>query len=159
MLGPGLWALTCPGGGHEPYRWEATAADRTDEAGASGLAAEMGLYDDLPRCLVAGEPFVEYGVVEHRYSELRPRVYEDLLRRYSHTRIERNKPYTTSVFVASALSWLLRHGDVVVTWADATGYWSYNGVISYWALPPGPAEADRLTWVEYATANGLDPDA
>jgi hypothetical protein len=41
-------------------------------------AGDLGLYDDLLLCLVPGDPWVEYGVVEHRYKLLRPEIYEAL---------------------------------------------------------------------------------
>jgi hypothetical protein len=123
-----------------------------------GKTAELGLYEDLPRCLVKGEAFVEYGVVEYRYSQLRPDVYQRLLDDYSHTRIERHKPYTASVFIALALGRLADVGDVLYRVGPATGYWAYNEVISYWALPPGPAEGgDPLSWETFATEAGLNP--
>jgi hypothetical protein len=114
--------------------------------------------NDLPQCLVEGESFVEYGVVEYRYSELRPDVYRRLLSDYSHTRIERHKPYTASVFIALALGRLADLGDVLYRVGPATGYWAYNEVISYWALPPGPAEAESsISWAQFCAVNGLDP--
>jgi hypothetical protein len=129
-----------------------------DEPAMEGKAADLGLYEDLPLCLIANEPFVEYGIVEHRYSEMRPAVYQRLLDDYSHTRIQRYKPYTASVFIASALRKLTDLGDVLYRVGPATGHWAYNEIISYWALPPGPAEETRiLAWKEYAERLGLDP--
>jgi hypothetical protein len=114
-IGPGVWRLTCHSSRHPdgPYTWQATATERVNEPAMEGKTAELGLYEDLPRCLVKGEAFVEYGVVEHRYSQLRPDVYQRLLDDYSHTRIERHKPYTASVFIALALGRLADVGDVI----------------------------------------------
>jgi hypothetical protein len=42
---------------------------------------------------------------------------------------------------------------------NATGYWAYNSSISYWALPPAPPVDHVLTYTDYATAIGLDPNA
>lgn len=151
-IGPMVWRYTCPNRRHAggSFSWQGTATDRLDEAAVEGKTADLGLYEDLPHCLVPGEPFVEYGIVEHRYSELRPVVYRQLVDDYSHTRIQRNKPYTASVFIASALGRLADRGEVLYKGGPATGHWVYNEVISYWALPPGPeSDADILTWERF----------
>jgi hypothetical protein len=160
-LGPALWRYTCSNEGRHGNQgvisWDGSETDRL--ALPEGKAADLGLYEDLPRCLFPGEGFVEYGVVEHRYSERCPRLYEQLLQDYSHTRIERNKPYTASVFIALALGRLADRGEVLYQVGLATGYWSYNGVISYWALPSGSTDWEQTTWLKYATSRGLDPNA
>lgn len=155
-IGPGLWRYTCSNTRHPNgvYSWESTATDRVEKPAAEGKAAQLGLYDDLPRCLVPNEPFVEYGIVEYRYSVLRRDVYQQLIRDYSHTRIERNKPYTASVFIASALGWLADHEETLYRVGPATGHWAYNERISYWALPAGGSA--MLTWEEFARQQGLD---
>jgi hypothetical protein len=159
-MGPGVWQYTCANRKHGSagFAWQATATQRVDEPPDDDKAARLGMYDDLPACLVPGEPFLEYGVVEHRFSQRRPDVYQKLIDDYSHTRLQRRKPYTASVFIALALGRLAKHGEVLYRVGPATGYWSYNEVISYWALPPGPVDVGvRLTWAQYAEANGLDP--
>lgn len=161
-LGPGVWRLTCsnPKHPHGSYTWEATTAARIEAPPTDDKAARLGMYEDLPACLVAGEPFAEYGVVEYRFSQLRPEVYEQLIGDYSHTRLQRGKPYTASVFIALALDRLAKHGDVLYRSGPATGYWSYNEVISYWALPPRQeTDQRRLSWERFAHENGLDPKA
>jgi len=35
---------------------------------------------------------------------------------------------------------------------------SYNSRISAWALPSVPPNEEVTSWVEFATANGLDPN-
>lgn len=138
--------------------WPSTTTTTGDVEAAEGITAELGVYDDLLECLVPGEPYVEYGIVEHRFSELRPNVYAELLERYGHTRLG-PKPYTASAFLGAALGWLRDHDEILIEFAPATGYWSYNGVIAYCALPPGPADGSRRTYASYAEALGLDPDA
>jgi hypothetical protein len=139
-------------------RWEGTAVSKTDAPeGEEGKAGAMGLPDDLLRCLVPGEPFVEYGIVEHRYSRRRPKEFEQLVKDYSHTRIQRNKPYTASSFIAGTLERMAARGEVLLSWGPASGHWSYNETISYWALPPGPVDlAAKLTYAEFARAEGFD---
>ena len=123
----------------------------------TGLTEEWGLYHDLPKCLVKGDPLVEYGVVEHRYLLLNPTRYRFLLDRYGHTAIAPAN-YTTSSFIAAALGRLGKHGDLVDSWGDATGRWAYNGTVSYWGLPGVDKAAPKRSWTEYAQEHDLDPE-
>jgi hypothetical protein len=151
------WDFTCTGSmGHsEPYSWIVHVEDGLD--GRSGSMSELGLYEDLPACLRVGEPWVEHGVVEHRYKVLRPDVYfGELLPLYGHVAIGPTR-YSTSTFLAQALSHLLREGAVAWQYSRRTGFWTYAQQISYWALPPAPALDHRYMWAEYAADHGLDP--
>jgi hypothetical protein len=151
------WDFTCTGAsGHgEPYSWIVKAESGFD--GRSGIMSELGLYEDLPACLRTGDPWVEHGIVEHRYKLLRPDVYfGELLPRYSHVAIGPTR-YSTSAFLAQALSHLLREGAVAWQYSNRTGFWTYAHKISYWALPPAPPMEDRYTWATYATDHHLDP--
>jgi hypothetical protein len=121
-----------------------------------GITADLGLYEDLLTCLVAGEPLVEYGIVEYRYSRAFPSVYAQLISRYSHTRLG-PKSFTTSSLFAGVLGRLLKKGFVDGEFGPATGYWAFDGQISYWALP-GENPTARMSYAEFATATGLDPN-
>jgi hypothetical protein len=78
--------------------------------GREGVTAELGLDNDLLRCLESGGPSVEHCVVEHRYKLLRPATYSDeLLPRYGHGAQDPNG-YTLSALIAkspleSCLTW------------------------------------------------------
>src|SRR6266508_5699329 len=52
------------------------------EASLRGIAAELGVYDDVFLCLSPGEPWLEHGIVEHRYKELRPTAYREMINRW-----------------------------------------------------------------------------
>jgi len=150
---------TCTASKHgPPFAWTGTATSSLEEPGAENKTEELGLYIDLPHCLVVGEPFVEYGIVEDRYSRMRPEVYATLIADYGHTR-QGPKRYTASAFIAKALGTLFDRGDILWRSGPATGYWAYNGAISYWALPPRLKNEDRLTYRDWAIKAGLDPDA
>lgn len=153
------WDFICSGDdGHEtPYTW--LVKEDAEFEGRSGVMAELGIYDDLLECLRAGEPWVEHGVVEHRYKLLRPDVYfGELLPRYGHVAIAPTR-YSTSTFLAQGLSHLLREGAVEWQYSSRTGFWSsYAQQISYWALPPSPPFEQRLTWVDYAKSRAINPD-
>src|SRR4051812_2907140 len=117
---------------------------------------ELGLFDDLPRCLVAGEPFVEYGVIEYRYRVLRARTFADIVSKYSHRALQIGKAYTASNLLASALRQLVNRGELELRFGSPTGFFaSYLEVVSYWALAPAANEG-LMTWATFASASGLD---
>ena len=159
-IADGVWRYTCPNTSkHAPYSWTGTATSGMDETATENKAEELGLYQDLPHCLVAGEPFVEYGVVERRFALLCPEVYTRLIEDYGHTR-QGPKKYTASAFIAKAMGTLADRGEVLYKSGKATGYWAYNSGISYWAMPPEPADPDSiLTYREFAEREGFDPNA
>ena len=151
------WSFVCHKGRHHaaPYAWEARA--EPPGAGRSGVMADLGLFDDLLACVRAGEPWLEHGVVEHRYKLLRPTVYfDELLPLYGHT-AQRPKRYTLSSLLAGAMGLLARDGLLAWQRGPGTGYWHFDSVITYWALPPGPDPSDVLRWRNFAAAEGLDP--
>jgi hypothetical protein len=96
-------------------------------------------------------------VVEYRYSRLRPETFRGLLDDYGHTRIERNKPYTVTSFIAGTLGRLARFGELELVYGPATGHWSYNEVISYWSLHRTEPQDPTFSWVQFAGEIGIDP--
>src|SRR4051794_23894099 len=75
------WVMICGDSNHPPYEWRPTVA-KSALSGRSGIAQELGVYDDLLECVVDG--VAEYGVIEYRFSQLAPETYRTLLRRYGH---------------------------------------------------------------------------
>lgn len=69
------------------------------------------------------------------------------MERYGHTAIAAAR-YTASAFIAATLGHLSRTGHVLYHSGPATGRWSYNGQISWWALPPAPEWSDRTSWTD-----------
>jgi hypothetical protein len=155
-----LWRYTCASSSkNHPFSWMGSTSSEPDDAKTENKADELGLYHDLPLCLVKGEPFVEYGVVEHRFSLLRPQVFDQLVEDYGHTR-QGPKKYTASAFIAKTLGTLFDRGVILYRDGSATGRWSYNSGISHWALPPGPSDPESiLTYEQYCLAQGIDPSA
>src|SRR5262249_35994471 len=95
-------------------------------------------------------------IVEKRFRDLRPDTFQGLLAKYGHRAIQVGRPHTTSTLLASALRLLANRGEVELRWGQATGYWSYDEVISYWALAPAVTE-EMWSWTSYCTSEGLDP--
>ena len=83
-------------------------------------------------------------------------AYARLIATYGHRAVT-PKPYTTSAFIAGVLGRLAAHGALRLTFDTATGYWSYNEVISYWAAPGVERPMSRLTWAQFASDEGIDP--
>jgi hypothetical protein len=172
MLGPGIWRYVCSRAknhpGSKPYVWEATDREviRVDEVGA--VATELGLAKDLLACMSAGEPWVEYGVIEHRYRLAKPDTFHTLVERYGASALElpgdRPVParpvrlqngYSASVYVAHTLSRLSRKGKLSLQFQAPTGPWQLANSISYWALPPAPPLDSLLTYEAFAEQPSL----
>jgi hypothetical protein len=138
-----------------PYSWSSSDLAPDENASEPGVMEEFGLFDDLPHCLEKGAGFVEYGMVEHRFRMLRPDTFATLVKTYGHRAIQAGRPYTTSSFLASALRILANRGELELRWGPATGFWSYDGTVSYWALTPVTRDA-TYSWSSYCESEGLD---
>lgn len=55
---------------------------------------------------------------------------------------------------------LSKHGTVLYHLGPATGRWTYNGTISWWAVPPEPDwESSRLSWTDISQDISYVPGA
>ena len=109
--------------------------------------------DRAANCYRATRPrWFEYGVVEHAYATSCPDDFAELVERYGHTAVQPAR-YTVSSFLARTLSDLGRTGSLLYRGGPATGRWSYNAGISWWALPPAPDEEQMVSWAD--TANDM----
>ncbi len=110
-----------------------------------GIGAKLGVYDDVFLCLSPEEPWLEHGIVEHRYKELCPAAYLKMIDRWGHVS-QGPRRYSVTAFLTRAWSQLARDGMLATRLGPATGLYQHNGSILYWAFPPGP-EAHRIrTW-------------
>jgi hypothetical protein len=155
--GPDVWLFRCVRGPQHADRdhvWSPTPLV-VDLDRRTGLGEELGVYDDLLRCVEPGER-VEYGVVEHRFAAVSPDAYRDLLVRYGHTSLAPTK-YSTSSFLSHALAQLGREGLLVVTSVDATGDGRYLRAVPAFARPETPPDIETTSWAGYASHHGIDP--
>jgi hypothetical protein len=121
-----------------------------------GIGAKLGVYDDIFLCLSPEEPWLEHGIVEHRYKELCPAAYLEMIDRWGHVS-QGPRRYSVTAFLTRAWSQLARDGILATKLGPATGLYQHNGSILYWAFPPGP-EAHRIrTWADFAADLGLSP--
>lgn len=139
------------------FSWRTTPS-HSNLDGRTGIAAEYGVHDDLLACIEPDDPFLEYGIIEYRYARLRPDIYmNEFIPRWGHTCLGPRR-YTVSAFLASTLGSLLRSGELAWKGGPATGYWSYNHDVSYFTHRRTPLPDQLLSWNEFATARGEDPD-
>ncbi|MGK5170488.1 hypothetical protein [Geodermatophilus sp. CPCC 205761] len=147
--GDGSLAFACTRRGHPlegPHTWLRVPAVEAGPSG-SGLAAELGLATELPAAVKAfAGRWVEYGLVERAYAARRPTDFAHLVSRFGHTALV-DKRNTASAFLAGYLATLAKRGDILYHDGPATGRWSYNSKISWWAVAPRPQwDDDRLSW-------------
>jgi hypothetical protein len=165
----GDWEYSCNNPFHADgtHSWIVSARGVTTYVTSrEGYLDELGVSDDLLASIQPDDPWLEYGVVEHRFSE-QSSSYARLVSEYGHSRmssahggwIEPPLPgRIVSSRLAQGLGQLAREQLIAKTFQMSTGYWAYNGPTSYWAPPPAPPESRTLTWMEYATQQGLDPE-
>ena len=135
--------------------WTPTAIASVTE-GRSGIGEELGVYDDLLRCVDQAER-VEYGVVEHRIAVAAPATYAELLSRYGHASLGPTR-YSTSSFLSHALGQLYREGLLDRTDVPATGYWRYLRLVPAFAQPGISPIITTTTWAAFAAEHDIDPD-
>jgi hypothetical protein len=150
-LPDGLVRYTCADArrhdGHE-HVWELTARQAAGTAGTAAEGVTDELLDPLLHCIAVDEPFLEYGIVEHRLSKIRPDLYAAHIRERGHVMLEPSSVTATNSRFVPALVRLRTEGQLIKITGPATGAWSYNGQISYWARP-GAAESNILTWEDF----------
>jgi hypothetical protein len=81
-----------------------------------GIGAKLGVYDDVFLCLSPGEPWLEHGIVEHRYKELCPEAYLEMIDRWGHVS-QGPRRYSVTAFLTGARSQL-----------RATAFWQRSSV-------------------------------
>ena len=148
----GEWVMRCTYAGHPIYVWHPTKQPSDAGEEGSGVAAELGVFDDLLVCV--GEGFAETAVIEFRYWKLSPQTYRLLVEKYGHTAYGPAK-YTASALLAGILRNLANQGLVQRTIVPATGYWSYN--MTTGAYGPLGATVEPLSWERFAV-DTLDVD-
>ena len=146
------WVFTCPLTTHPqvgPYTWTRAPEPPGFDA-LSGIAAELGLEVRIADVL-GQRPgvWVEYGVLEQDFALAYPDDWAFLIDRYGHTAIAATR-YSTTSFLAGALSRLGRAGVIEIFMGPATGRWGRNGVMKYprmlyLALPPAPHRQNQLS--------------
>ncbi len=156
----GLWTFTCDyRSEHEDAAAHVWDASNEDSPVEGDVRQSLSPYlSPLRACLTPDEPYVEYGIVEWRFRALAPRLFSDLVAEHGHTQLNPiPSKKSSSAYLAQALGLLAADGELVRVYGPATGAWSYNGQVTYWAVPPGPPTTSRLSWKAFAAAEGLHP--
>lgn len=118
-------------------------------------AATDELLEPLLACVKAGEPFVEYGVVEYRFRLARPDLFVAHVRERGHLMLgtRRGLASASTTRFAKALARLKESGDLVTVKGPGTGAWRHDQSIGYWARPPRPT-GPLLTWSMFCATQG-----
>ena len=123
-----------------------------------GLVGELDLYAKLEQVVNGLDGMAEHGVVEHLFAHAYPEDYILLWRRFGHVATHGARKYTVTAYLGLLLGTLGRERAIARVGAPATGIWRYNGSIGAfgpWRSKGGPV----LSWADYATGEGLEPDS
>ncbi len=127
----------------------------SNEAGRSGLT-EDGVTDELldpfSACVLTGEPWMEYGIIELRFRDAFPDLFRDHVRDRGHRMLNRTVGTASGTRFAMALGRLAKNGEVIRKYGPATGAWAPQN-LTYWARSPTPP-AETVTWSQWCTQHG-----
>lgn len=163
----GDWEYQCenPKHGATPHTWIVESGTATAYVPSrEGYLEDFNAYADLLSCIHSDDGWLEYGVVEHRFRQVSPH-YIQMCHLYTHSAmnairggrlVDPPQTATISARLARALGQLSNEGLVSKNWLPATGFWSYNQPISYWAPVPAPPGSERVTWTAFAEGQNLD---
>ena len=143
-------------GGGGQHSWIAALKDVAfrEEADA-GVTDE--LLDPLSACVERDAPWVEYGIVEYRFRQRYPDLFAAHVRDRGHRMLGPHKVTASGVRFAAALGRLADLGELSRIYGPATGAWAPQE-ITYWARPPAPPTATRVTWAQWCGERGRSPD-
>jgi hypothetical protein len=162
-----LLQYRCTNQVHGDHEWLTTRDDlRSPSDVQEGVTDD--LLEPLNHCVDAGDPFLEYGVVEHRLAHTIPRPVRRTRRRTGtlHVRLPRvhrlqrplrRRPRPAGRTSASPSAGWKGKGDLVSEYGPATGAWHHNSRVTYWARTP-PPDRRRKTWTECCTEIGRSPE-
>lgn len=111
------------------------------------------LLEPLDHCVDPGDPFVEYGIVEHRLRTRFPDLFASHVADQGHSMFGSRAYTASSVRFGVALGRLERRDELVSQYGPATGAWRHNGQVTYWSRNP-PADPGRRTWAEHCALTG-----
>lgn len=139
-----------------PHTWVGTVDAVSFDADTSqGVTDE--LMEPLTACVVSGEPFVEYGIVEYRFARAHPDLFAAHIAERGHTMLHPQVATASGVRFGVALGRLAAAGALVSKYGPATGAWGYNGQVTYWSKQP-PGAGKDVTWVTFCAERGRSTD-
>ncbi|WP_199443591.1 hypothetical protein [Umezawaea beigongshangensis] len=115
------------------------------------------LLEPLEHCVSPDDPFLEYGIVEHRLRTRFPDLFAAHVAEQGHSMFGSRAYTASSVRFGVALSRLERTGTLVSQYGPTTGAWRYNGQVTYWTRAV-PSIQRRKTWAEYCAEIGRSPE-
>jgi hypothetical protein len=143
------------GRAHGDYEW-ITTREAVQPPGEVQDGVTDELLEPLNQCVLAGEPFVEYGIVEYRLRTRFPALFAVHVAEQGHAMFGSRAYTASSVRFGVALGRLERLGELVSEYGPATGAWHYNGQVTYWAKPES-SDRRRKSWAEHCVEIGRSP--
>ena len=141
---------------HGIHEW-LTTLDVVQPAGEVRAGVTDDLLGPLNDCVEADDPLLEYGIVEHRLRTRFPDLFAAHVGDQGHNLLGTRLYTASGVRFGVALYRLQRRGELVSEYGRATGAWSYNGQVTYWART-GQQSRVHKTWVEYCEEIGRSPE-
>ncbi len=151
-----LYTCSAEHEGAGPHSFVRAAAKAADYSETVSEGVTDDLLDTLMPCIEAGEPLLEYGIVEYRLRQRYPRLFREHVADRGHFLTGATVATASSVRFGVALGRLAAGGQFVSDYGKATGAWKYNGEVTYWARPPKPVM--RKTRVEYCAEISRAPE-
>ena len=146
----------CTNPAHGVHEW-LTTNDAVRPQGEARQGVTDDLLGPLNDCVRPDDPFLEYGIVEHRLRTRFPDLFAAHVADQGHTLLGTRIFTASSVRFGVALGRLERTGELVSESGRATGAWAYNAQMTYWARA-GQDNRGRKTWVEYCREIGRSPE-
>ena len=113
--------------------------------------------DALYACVENSDVWLEYGIIEYRFKSSFPVLYEHLIEVYGH-RVLGDREYPASNYLGTSLHQLFRKDRISKRRRSASGWFKTFGKVSHVARSGTPADAQALSWDEFAERKGIDPN-
>jgi hypothetical protein len=140
--------------------WTANPAKGANApTGWSTEGVTTNLVDPLLKIMRAlPDVWLEHGVIEYQLRLDYPDLFAQHVADRGHVLTGAVQATASSVRFATGLLRLERLGTVEHKLGPATGAWSYNAEVGYWALTPIPASEASLTWAQRCADISRDPN-
>jgi hypothetical protein len=87
--------------GDDPYMWTVNEAGKDVRLPQEGVAAEVDLYTDLEQCVDERGVWIEYGILEDRFSTRYPDKFRTLRELYGIVLLDGHRKYSVASYITS----------------------------------------------------------
>ena len=113
--------------------------------------------DALYACVENSDVWLEYGIIEYRFKSRYPNLYAELIEVYGHRELG-DEEYPASNYLGTSLHVLSNRDRISKRRRSASGWFKTLGDVSHVARYGTHADAQTLTWVEFAERESIDPN-